>query len=239
MIGQSNMAGRGDFEDVPLISDSRLHMLRNGFWQPLSEPVNPDRAILQPFGGENRFHSGISLAPAFAKAYAEYYDEDIGLIPCADGGTCIAQWAEGEILFDHAVMMARLAMRHSELAGIIWHQGESDSRTEEQAEKYHDCLCAFFNALRRQLGLENLPIVMGELGSFLQLPPMREQLPYTQKINQEIHRAAKSIGNAAVASAEGLTSRRDGIHFDSVSLRSLGRRYFEAYQTLVKTKEKD
>ncbi|MBQ2401175.1 MAG: hypothetical protein II311_04070, partial [Lachnospiraceae bacterium] len=32
----------------------------------------------------------------------------------------------GELLYDHAVMQSKLAQRTSEIAGILWHQGESD-----------------------------------------------------------------------------------------------------------------
>ena len=233
MIGQSNMAGRGDFEEISPINNVRLYMLRNGLWQPLSEPVNPDRSILRPFGGEKRYHSGISLAPAFAEAYAETYGEDVGLIPCADGGTCIAQWAEGSILFDHAVLMTKLAMRHSELAGILWHQGESDSNTPEKSEVYFERLCEFFQALRRQLDMPELPVVMGELGRYMLSEPMRDAFPYAGKVNEAIHRAAKEIGYAGVASSEGLVTRCDGIHFDSPSLRCFGKRYFDVYQQLI------
>lgn len=233
MIGQSNMAGRGDFEEVNPIDNSHLHMLRNGLWQPLSEPVNPDRSILLPFGGEMRYHSGISLGPSFAEAYASYYDEDVGLIPCADGGTCIEQWKENSILFDHAVMMTKLAMRHSELAVILWHQGESDSDTKEKSDAYLERLCEFFCALRRYLGISDLPVVMGELGRYMLSTPMSDAYPYAGRINNTIHLAAKEIGHAGVASSEGLTTRCDGIHFNSPSLRTFGRRYFDVYQTLV------
>ena len=54
----------------------------------------------------------------------------------ADGGTTLARWQPGEILYDHAVFLARLGMRSGELAGILWHQGESDSDTEENARSY-------------------------------------------------------------------------------------------------------
>ncbi|MBQ8439852.1 MAG: hypothetical protein IJX19_04235, partial [Clostridia bacterium] len=48
LIGQSNMAGRGDFADVEPIKNKRCLMLRMGRWQIMSEPINPDRKI---FGG--------------------------------------------------------------------------------------------------------------------------------------------------------------------------------------------
>ena len=49
LIGQSNMAGRGELTDLPEISDPRLKVFRNGRWQPMYRPVNADR----PFAGNN------------------------------------------------------------------------------------------------------------------------------------------------------------------------------------------
>jgi hypothetical protein len=122
MIGQSNMAGRGEFADVEPINNPNCRMLRMGRWQKMSEPINPDRKIFS----KGSFHSGIGLAASFADQLATENECQIGLIPCADGGTRLSQWMPGEILFDHAVMMTKLAMRTSRLAGILWHQGESD-----------------------------------------------------------------------------------------------------------------
>ena len=59
MIGQSNMAGRGNIGDVEPIRNLHLLVLRNGRWQPFFVPVNPDR----PF-------SGISLATGHFTAFA-------------------------------------------------------------------------------------------------------------------------------------------------------------------------
>ena len=54
LIGQSNMAGRGEFNEVPKIDNPNCYMLRMGRWQKMSEPINPDRAIF-----DEKFHSGI------------------------------------------------------------------------------------------------------------------------------------------------------------------------------------
>ena len=130
MIGQSNMAGRGDFGEVAEIQNPLCKMLRNGRWIPMREPINPDRGIF------DYFHSGVGLAASFADAYAKHFNEEIGLIPCADGGTMLAEWQPGEILYDHAVAMAKLAQRSAEIVGILWHQGESDSNSEEKVKAY-------------------------------------------------------------------------------------------------------
>lgn len=86
MAGQSNMAGRGEFGEVEPINNNKCFMLRMGRWQPMSEPINPDRALLDPI-----WHSGVSLAASFADSFAKHFDKEVGLIPCADGGTKISQ----------------------------------------------------------------------------------------------------------------------------------------------------
>lgn len=37
MIGQSNMAGRGFINEVPMICNERILMLRNAGWQMMAE----------------------------------------------------------------------------------------------------------------------------------------------------------------------------------------------------------
>ena len=114
LIGQSNMAGRGFLDEAVGVDTSLIKILRNGRWQPLYRPVTPDRIT-----------SGVCLAESFAEAYAKKYGVEVGLIPCADGGTQISQWLPGSLLYDHAVFQAKLAQRTSTIAGVLWHQGES------------------------------------------------------------------------------------------------------------------
>lgn len=225
MIGQSNMAGRGEFADVLPIKNSRCLMLRMGRWQPMSEPLNPDREIFSTL-----FHSGISLGASFADEATQYTEGKIGMIPCADGGTRIDQWKEGSILFDHAVMMTRLAMRTSHLAGILWHQGESDCHSDEEVAAYKDKLSAFITGLRRALGV-TVPFVIGELShSYSEKYGCHMRSARMNEIFREI---ARELPLVTVVSSEGLSMKPDGLHFDAASLRTFGRRYYAAYAALV------
>ena len=90
MIGQSNMAGRGNLGEVEPIENNRCYMLRMGRWQAMSEPINPDRAIFR-----GKYPSGVSLGASFADSFANATGLEVGLIPCADGGTKIQQWQPG------------------------------------------------------------------------------------------------------------------------------------------------
>lgn len=227
MIGQSNMAGRGSLKDAPPVdtNDGRLKVLRNGRWQKLYRPVNPDR----PF-------SGTCLAERFAKAYSdEHPDVSVGLIPCADGGTTLDQWKEGGLLFDNAVNCARLAMRTSHLVGILWHQGESDCK-EELYPSYLEKLTAIMGALRRELNAETVPLIVGGLGDFLKdCPKPTWQLSNYPHVNDALLAFAEQSPNTRFVSAEGLTSNPDYLHFNHESLQEFGLRYYAAFKTLEDT----
>jgi hypothetical protein len=227
MIGQSNMAGRGDFADVEIIDNDMCFMLRMGRWQKMSEPINPDREIF-----EGNFHSGISLSASFADSYTEHFGKKVGLIPCADGGTSISQWLPGEILFDHAVMMAKLAMRSSNFGGILWHQGESDCSKEDDAKNYYNRFKNTIDTLKGELGLPaDIPVIIGELGSFI--AEFKDgKCKYFNDINRTLKTLSEEYGT--FVSAEGLVCKDDGLHFTSASYREFGKRHFEAYLRTVK-----
>ena len=226
MIGQSNMAGRGHFNEVEPISNKLCHMLRMGRWQKMSEPINPDRDMFNP-----SWHSGISLAASFADDYAKATGNPVGLIPCADGGTTMDQWAVGGLLYDHALALTKIAMRTSTLRGILWHQGEGDCGSDERVIAYKDKFIAMITALRRDLGDENIPVIIGELGTNTAERHNLEDRPV--KLNSVFHEIAKELPMCAVASSEGFTLNSDGIHFDSKSLRIFGHRYFDAYCKII------
>ena len=227
LIGQSNMAGRGFLSEAePLdTKDGRLRVLRNGRWQKMFRPVNPDRSF-----------SGSCLAESFAQCYADDHpDISVGVIPCADGGTSLDQWQEGSLLFDHAVYSAQLAMRTSELVGILWHQGEGDC-TPELYPFYFEKITAIMAALRRKLGDETLPIVVGGLGDFLKDCSNYPNLRNYSFVNDELIRFAEQTPYVAFASAEGLGSNPDKLHFHHRALQEFGQRYYEAFRT-VEAKE--
>ncbi len=223
LIGQSNMAGRGFYEEVEPIDngDGRLKVLRNGRWQPMYRPVNNDR----PF-------AGVNLSESFVRAYANDHDGvEVGIIPCADGGTCLDQWQEGSLLFDHAVYMTRLAMRTSHLVGILWHQGEGDCH-DHLYPLYLEKLTAIMTALRREICAENIPLIVGGLGDFLSDRKESPQLVNYLHINESLKCFATATPRTAYVSAEGLTANPDNLHFNAKSLHAFGLRYYEAFKEI-------
>ena len=220
LIGQSNMAGRGCVNDVEPIQNPCLKVLRNGRWQGMYQPVNGDR----PF-------SGVNLAESFADAYAREHGVEVGLIPCADGGTSLAQWQEGGLLFDHAVYQARLAQRTSTIAGVLWHQGESDCG-EELYPLYEEKCTGIMNAFRKTLDLYDVPFVLGGLGDFLRDRENSPALKNYGQVNAALERMARKDEMMGFVPAVGLAGEADNLHFNAVALREFGLRYYAVFKTL-------
>ena len=174
MIGQSNMAGRGFKQEVPLIYDEHIKMLRNGKWQTMWEPINYDRP-----------NAGIGLSASFAGAWRlKNKSEEIGLIPCADGGTSLDDWNSNGALFEHAVYQAKIEMKTGKLQGILWHQGENDSFPNSETNRYNEKFSLLIDELRKELNSPNIPLIIGGLGDFLSQGTYAEYFVQYPKVNQ-------------------------------------------------------
>lgn len=186
----------------------------------MAEPIHFDR----PF-------AGIGLAASFAQAWCDANDgEEIGLIPCAEGGSSIDEWKEEDILFRHAVSEAKYAMENSDLIAVLWHQGESESDSGKY-QTYYQKLDVMIQAFRNALGAQDIPFLVGGLPDFLGKYGMGLSCTEYQLVNQELLRYADNNENCFFVSGDHLYANPDGLHINAESQRRFGVRYFEAYQT--------
>lgn len=229
LLGQSNMGGRGDPAEVEPIEneDGSIQVFRNGRWRKMYTPVNPDRVA-----------SGVNLAESFADRYrAEHPEVDrVGLIGCADGGSHLSQWAKGMMLYDYAVACAKLAQRTSNIVAILWHQGESDC-TDERLPLYEKRFLQFKRDLQHDLGLEDIPFIVGGLGDYLALRVKKDgTIPSSSylypRMNEVLQKIAAEQPLMGFVPATGLVDKGDRLHFDSKSLREFGLRYYDVFRTL-------
>jgi len=218
LIGQSNMAGRGFPREVEPIDPQDIKVLRNGRWWPMYVPVNPDRVT-----------AGINLAESFADAYKRDHGVQVGLIPCADGGTCLDQWQEGGVLFDHAVAMAELANRSSHIVAVLWHQGESDCDADRYPY-YEEKFTAIVQAFRKVPFLKDVPFLVGGLGDYL--PKYGAEFANYIHINKALKQVVEKLPNMGYVEAQGLAPNPDNLHFSAQALRQFGLRYYEVFQQL-------
>ena len=208
LIGQSNMAGRAEIpEDISGVID-RCYLLNDkNEWVPAKNPMNlyssvRKREALQKLG------PGYSFAKAMLEANP---DISLGLVVNARGGTKIKAWQRGTEYYTEAQKRTKAAMKQGTLKGILWHQGEGNSRS---SRTYLGYLTTLIENHREDFGIENLPFVAGQIRADERSKP----------INAEIAKLSQAVPHTAVAGSKGLTMF-DGTHFDTVSQIELGKRY--------------
>ena len=124
----------------------------------------------------------------------------------------------------------QFAMETSELIAILWHQGESDGQGGKYRD-YYQKLDILVHAFRKELGVLEVPFIIGGLGDYLGKAAFGRSCVEYELINQELLRYAENNSNCYFVTGEKLYSNPDGIHINAESQRRFGIRYFEAYQT--------
>lgn len=213
LIGQSNMAGRGKVEAQDQIENPNIFMLTKDLkWVIAKDPVHFDKGA-----------AGVGLCSEFARDVLKADPKsNIGLIPCAVGGTSLDQWQPGKPLYTTAIARAKEAMKNGTLAGILWHQGESDAKPELIAT-YPARFETMITQLRKDLGAENIPVLIGEV-----IPGHGKH----DEVNVALAETAKKTPNAALVSSADLGKKQ--LHYDSADYRALGKRYAEVFLKMGK-----
>lgn len=214
LIGQSNMAGRGKVESKDETTDPRIVMLtKEQEWVLAKDPLHFDKPVAGVGPGLEFARTLIAADPKIT----------VGLIPCAVGGTALEKWQVGGELYTAAVGRAREAMKRGTLAGILWHQGESD-KTHEQITTYGNRFAEMIRQLRQDLAAENVPVIIGELGRFR---------PAHTALNDALPEISSQVPRCAYVTTENLADQGDRLHFDAPSQRVLGQRYAAAFLKLT------
>jgi hypothetical protein len=89
-------------------------------------------------------------------------------------------------------------------------------------------------AWRKDLDATDVPFVAGKLGEFLKETSKDGKPVHWKLVNEQISQIPTLVKNAAVVDSSGLKHKGDMVHFDSASLRELGKRYAKAMQELQK-----
>ena len=226
LIGQSNMAGRAPVQPDDKVADPHVLVLNSDDqWVTEGEPIHFDKPKA----------AGVGPGYTFGKLLAaKEPGVTIGLVPCAFGGTSLAQWDPRskdkalyppDNLYGNAIRRAEIAMKSGTLTGILWHQGESDSG--KNAGTYAARLAPLIASFRADLGAPQVPFIAGEIGYF-----GYDKNPNKQTINDQIDALPTAVPFCGVASAKDLVDKGDHLHFDNASQKELGKRYFEAFLKL-------
>ena len=218
LMGQSNMAGRGKIESLDTLTHPRVFMLDKAMnWVAAKDPIHFDKSA-----------AGVGLGLTFGKVMANgNTDIRIGLIPTAVGGSSINHWFVDSLFqqtntypYEDMIRRTKKALEAGTLKGILWHQGESDSNKEIDVNEYTGKFEAMLDSLKRDLGIESIPVVMGEIGYFFY-----PKASYAKEINGVLHQIASTNDCIELVTAGGLNHKGDSTHFDSDSYHALGIRY--------------
>ena len=207
LVGQSNMAGRGEIGAVDQEIHPRVFSINAvDEWIPAKEPLHYDVR-------KRGVGPGLSFGKTMAKANPNAV---IGLIPCAVGATKISYWNPGNErkLFERTIRKAKVAMEAGNLKGLIWQQGESDSNSID-APLYKERLLELLRAFRKELGDDKLPVVIGGLGDFLKSNKYHV-------VNRSLEEAANELGHAKFSPASKLGHIGDSLHFNAKAQRENG-----------------
>jgi hypothetical protein len=232
LMGQSNMVGR-DLKGMDSQQENPriLSLDAEGKWVVAKDPLHPT---------VGKIESGVGPGHSFATEMLKSETDPkvmIGLIPCAVGGTPLKRWVKDGDLYEQAIARAKAASKDGVIKGMIWHQGESDSDKQANADTYGTRLSGMIADLRKDLGQPDLPVVVGQLGEFLALTPQKH--PHSATVQAAIKKIPDTVPHTAFADSAGLGHKGDKLHFSTEAARELGIRFARAMTDLQKQPEKN
>ena len=242
--GQSNMDGRGKVEKLKRSQRAPSKSVEIYYRNPPHEsdgwqPLEPGYSIPPKHRGglpSPTFGPEIGFAAALVAAQP---DRRFGFIKGSKGGTSLrGQWNPGVKgkpetqgaryrFFIETVKSATDALtargQRYRIRGLLWHQGESDSKAS--AEAHHGRLVEFAARLREDVGVPGLPIVVGQVVDNGKRDSVRAAL----------RAFSESDPACGLVTAKGLSTWDAGTHFDARSQLVLGERYAAEILKLQKT----
>jgi len=259
--GQSNMVGYAPDTDTnvygmadhPLPNMLQLsHGHARHFYD--SEAENALIPAFQPLQasedpGQSSDEADTALDFYFARAYAEDHpNEDVLIIKNAYGGTGFAnnRWNDGDSLdalvipyFEGAFKQNDLSNRYEtiEFGGILWHQGEADTKTVAASSAYAANLVAMVARHRSRVdtyvSTEDTPFILGTM-HYYRIDNYYSNFPEMSTVDA-IHRdIANLIPNADCVDLHDLQGNTT-IHFSVDEYKTMGARYYQKWLELSDT----
>lgn len=173
--------------------------------------------------------TGLDCGLSFAKTIIKQVPDSLSilLIPTAVGGSSISKWL-GDSTFRKVQLLTnfkekvQLGNKYGRVKGILWLQGENDAN-QNDIPLYKNRLSELFVKFRQIVGNEDLPILIGKLGTF------SNNNENWMKINEQIKLYSSTDSNALIINTSDLNDKGDKVHFNSEGQRILGQRFANEY----------
>jgi hypothetical protein len=225
LAGQSNMVGFGDFAQLP----EELREMPEGV-----EFFNDGRRCA--FADQAHFGPELTFARLVRQNLPQ---RRLVLIKRAVSGTSLLAWApqwtpsaaaltrnrEAGPLYSMLLEDARtiLAGRETELAAVVWMQGERDARYAAAADQYEANLTRLIRSLRADLARPDLPFIFGHINT------RNPRFAHRNQVRRAQAAVRDALPNLAMIELDGLSFIEDGLHYDTQGQLELGRRLARAY----------
>ena len=237
LTGQSNMKGRGTVPPDQK-EDSRIVMMlmKGDQWVVARDPLH---TAIQKDSIDGSGNAGVGPGLSFAQSVAAHEPNVmVGLIPCAVGGSKVGQWQKGvpNSLYDAAIERAKTALKQGapgkvRICGVLWLQGESDTK-EELYSSYQENFLKVVDNVRADLNLPELPFIACTICSFIE--KRAAVYPHVKEINAVLLNLPNLRPHTACVDARDLTgSIGDNLHYNTESQTVIGPRYAEKYFALT------
>ena len=238
-FGQSNMEGTAAIEEQDKIPHERFWVMQSVDCSKQGYAKNEWRSAVPPL---TSCYTGLSPADYFGRTMVRYLPDSIkvGVIVVAVGGSDIRLFDKdiyenylnthqkswfikkiedyGHNPYQHLTNLARTAQKDGVIKGILLHQGETNTGDQQWPnyvnKVYTDLL------LDLNLSATEVPILSGKVvdedqfGKCARMNPIIEMLPQT-------------IPTAHVVESRGCAAKADSVHFNTIGMRELGKRYAE------------
>ena len=225
LAGQSNMAGRGLVAPEDTLSNQRIFSV-DKLDQLIyaKEPLHHYEPKLQ----------GLDCGLAFARTLLENIPDSIYvlMVPTAVGGSSVEQWLNddehrGVRLLSNFRSKSKLVADLGVIKAVLWHQGESNANPDK-LPTYGTKLDSLFGIFREAVGIDTLPILLGEL------PAFPKNYDNRQAVNKIIYGYAEMDDWAKVIYTQDLDHKGDSTHFNAAGQRIMGERFADAYLSMIK-----
>ncbi|WP_347303488.1 sialate O-acetylesterase [Croceibacterium sp. TMG7-5b_MA50] len=224
LAGQSNMSGRGALDDLSAgerAVDPAIQLFGNdGQERPATEPLDDAAGQLDAVSADRMAAVGPGLF--FARALHRLNDRPILLVPCAKGGSSMAEWRPADSRNTlYGSCLARVREANGRLAGVLWYQGETDADkptaiAADWSRGFRELVARF----RSDAANPTVPVVMVQLSDRPDAEANRTRFANWSLVQEQQGRV--DLPCTSSVSARSLPRNADDLHLSTAGQRRLG-----------------
>ncbi|ANQ51594.1 sialate O-acetylesterase [Flammeovirga sp. MY04] len=247
--GQSNMAGRGQFDELSEADKQRVdkaaEMITIVFNGRPEVPLSYQSASKRQSNYGPELFFGVTLHERFPDKKFVFVKESLGGTSLL--GAWNPNWTEETAKLserDEKRQKVKLYEQHTKaitttlaahpkakIIGMLWMQGEKDTRLEVSATTYGENLLKLVNAYRTDFKVKDMPFFFGQVNC----PPRGNYLDGVEIVRQQMSASAdKSKGLYMIPTSmdeswSDYPKRNDNVHYTTEGQKRLGTAFAEAF----------